>query len=112
MQWSRMAGLRAKTVHQSPGVPSQRPGSATGSRPSNSHSYMVVTMGAVASLLGTWRRRGTSGGAGGGDDGAGRFVAHVARTERTGPGGELQEDAVGIEEVDAAHEDARVIVRA
>src|SRR5580693_3254482 len=54
-----MSGLLAKTVHQSPVVPSQRPGSATGSRPSKSHSYMVVTMGAVASSLGTWRRRGT-----------------------------------------------------
>src|SRR5271165_5683455 len=53
-----MSGLRANTVHQSPVVPSQRPGSATGSRPSKSHSYMVVTMGAVASSLGTWRSRG------------------------------------------------------
>src|ERR1700689_2500105 len=53
-----MSGLLANTVHQSPVVPSQRPGSATGSRPSKSHSYMVVTMGAVASSLGIWRRRG------------------------------------------------------
>src|SRR3984957_9318712 len=57
-QWSRMSGLLANTVPQSPVVPSQRRGSATGSRPSKSHSYMVVTMGAVASSLGTWRRRG------------------------------------------------------
>ena len=53
-----MSGLLANTVHQSPVVPSHRPGSATGSRPSKSHSYMVVTMGAVASSLGTWRSLG------------------------------------------------------
>src|SRR5271169_3133326 len=56
-----MSGLLANTVHQSPVVPSQRPGSATGSRPSKSHSYMVVTMGAAASSFGTWRRRGMDG---------------------------------------------------
>src|ERR1700684_2242873 len=56
-----MSGLLAKTVHQSPVVPSHLPGSATGSRPSKSHSYMVVTIGAVASSLGTWRSLGMEG---------------------------------------------------
>src|SRR5580700_10788287 len=82
-----MSGLLAKTVHQSPVVPSQRPGAATGSRPSKSHSYIVVTMGAVASSFGTWRRRGIRfallgqalAGAGAGDgDGVGVGVVAAA----------------------------------
>src|ERR1700753_3437332 len=76
-----MSGLLAKTVHQSPVVPSQRTGAATGSRPSKSHSYMVVTMGAVASSLGTWRRRGMVGG------GVGPAVAAVSGPD--GLGGQL-----------------------
>src|SRR5580698_6126897 len=103
-----MSGLRANTVHQSPVVPSQRPGSATGSRPSKSHSYMVVTMGAVASSLGTWRRRGTwcVCGLGVGLGGAGRCVRHVLGDEVSGPAGELEQDPVRILEVDAADEHA------
>src|ERR1700679_2396283 len=98
-----MSGLLANTVPQSPVVPSQRPGSATGSRPSNSHSYMVVTMGAVASALGTCRRRGTSGGrvcrfgggGGGGADGPGWLVGGVSgAAELSEPAGELEQDAV------------------
>src|SRR5580700_7393692 len=102
-----MSGLLAKTVHQSPVVPSQRPGSATGSRPSKSHSYMVVTMGAVASLSGTCRSRGIGlessgtldgGGRGGGRslsvDGPGRRVRDVGQGELAHPAGELEQDAV------------------
>src|SRR5580704_7766067 len=129
-----MSGLLAKTVHQSPVVPSHRPGSATGSRPSKSHSYIVVTMGAVASPLGTWRSRGMwvmarwlagriyeidgSDGCGlardlglgdeVGIDGADGGVGDVAGLERPQPAGELEQDAVGILEVDAADVDARV----
>src|SRR3974390_1863780 len=104
-----MSGLLAKTVHQSPVVPSQRPGSVTGSRPSKSHSYMVVTMGAVASSLGTWRRRGIrSGGAGDGDRRLGRDrrlagsavgphggVRDVSGGEVAHPAGELEAGGVG-----------------
>src|SRR6185437_5473255 len=102
-----MSGLLAKTVHQSPVVPSHRPGSVTGSRPSKSQSYMVVTMGAVASSLGTWRSRGTGAGSDGGgldrqsspgDGGVGRGGRRVRDVGR----GERAQDAVGILEVDAA----------
>src|SRR6185437_12699782 len=109
-----MSGLLAKTVHQSPVVPSHRPGSVTGSRPSKSQSYMVVAMAAVASSLGTWRSRGTGAGSDGGgldrqsspgDGGVGRGgrrVRDVGRGERAQPASELEQDAIGILEVDAA----------
>src|SRR6516165_724317 len=119
-----MSGLLAKTVHQSPVVPSQRPGSATGSRPSKSQSYMVVTIGAVASSLGTWRRRGTLCGLRGAVDADRRLgwdgslaggavgpiggVRDVGTGEAAHPAGELQQDPVGVLEVDAAHVDARM----
>src|SRR5580693_8281021 len=109
-----MSGLFAKTVHQSPVVPSHRPGSATGSRPSKSHSYMVVTMGAVASLLGTCRRRGIGSGAPTRSDGfpclarPRRRMRHILGTKALGPAGELEQHAIGIQEVHAANKHAWV----
>src|ERR1700733_13194312 len=48
------------------------------------------------------------GGGGGGGGGPGREVGHVGEGELAHPAGELEKDAVGVLEVDAAHVHARV----
>src|SRR5450631_2033882 len=66
---------------------------------------MVVTMGSLASALGTWRRRGTTISASGPGHHPCRLVADVVGAQRSGPAGQLEEDLVWVLEVDGSDED-------